>query len=203
MEGTRKSHLIDAAERLILGMLAIAFFARFGFQVPTHPHYLLLLAGELFVLVMVLVRPWGLPLSIKPYPFAISLLGSMLPLFALPIGYNPSLGTVGSFIMLIGVGFALAGKVALNRRFGFIPANRGVQVRGPYAFVRHPIYAGYTITHLGFLITNPVLWNAALYSSALLFQILRIYEEERVLLLDPAYRTYAKRVRYRLLPGVF
>ena len=35
------------------------------------------------------------------------------------------------------------------------PANRGVVIRGPYGLVRHPIYAGYLVTHVAFLVAHP------------------------------------------------
>jgi hypothetical protein len=34
-------------------------------------------------------------------------------------------------------------------------------------------------------------------------QIARLLREEQLLKTDPAYRAFATRVRYRLLPGVF
>ena len=51
--------------------------------------------------------------------------------------------------------------MALGRSFGVAPANRGIVVRGPYSFVRHPIYTGYLITHTGFRKT--ILELASLY----------------------------------------
>jgi protein-S-isoprenylcysteine O-methyltransferase Ste14 len=65
------------------------------------------------------------------------------------------------------------------------------------------MYAGYTLVHIGSLAAMPSLYNAAVYAAALLFQVIRITREERVLLRDEAYRAYAARVRHRLLPGVF
>ena len=50
----------------------------------------------------------------------------------------------------------MLGKITLGRSFGVVPANRGVVVGGPYNFVRHPIYTGYLITHVAFLVANPV-----------------------------------------------
>ena len=49
----------------------------------------------------------------------------------------------------IGLVLVVVGKMALGRSFGIVPANRGVVVRGPYTLVRHPIYTGYLITHVG------------------------------------------------------
>ena len=53
----------------------------------------------------------------------------------------------------------IAGKLSLGRSFGLIPANRGVVSTGVYRFVRHPIYLGYLITHVGFVVANPTMWN--------------------------------------------
>jgi len=97
----------------------------------------------------------------------------------------------------------ISAKVILGLGFGIIAANRGVKSLGPYRFVRHPMYAGYTLTHIGLLLAMPSLTNAALYSLALGLQISRIYREERILRLDPIYREFASRVRYRLVPYVF
>jgi protein-S-isoprenylcysteine O-methyltransferase Ste14 len=50
---------------------------------------------------------------------------------------------------------------------------------------------------------SPTLRNFCIYAVAFFFQLLRIYEEERVLGEDEEYRRFAQKVRYRLLPGVF
>ena len=94
-------------------------------------------------------------------------------------------------------------KVALGVSFGLVAANRGVRVSGPYRFVRHPMYAGYVITHVGLCSAMPSAINALLYVCALSLQIVRIKREERVLMQDQQYRDFSARVRYRLLPGVF
>jgi protein-S-isoprenylcysteine O-methyltransferase Ste14 len=106
-------------------------------------------------------------------------------------------------VMLFGFLLSLSSKLALNRRFGIVAANRGVQTKWPYSIVRHPMYAGYLITQVGFFITSPTLWNAFVYAIAWTLQILRIFEEEKLLKQDEAYRTFTQRVRYRLVPGLF
>ena len=105
--------------------------------------------------------------------------------------------------MFAGMMFQISAKVALWRSYGLIPANRGVKTGGPYRFVRHPMYFGYTLTHIGFLLGFPSLQNFLLYVSTFLIEVARLLREERILNQDSVYRDYATRVHYRLIPGVF
>jgi protein-S-isoprenylcysteine O-methyltransferase Ste14 len=65
------------------------------------------------------------------------------------------------------------------------------------------MYLGYFLTHLGFLLTNPLLWNGVVYAVWTGCQLHRIRAEERVLSADMAYVAFARRVRYRLVPFVY
>ena len=82
-------------------------------------------------------------------------------------------------------------------------ADRGIVVGGPYRIVRHPIYLGYFVTHVGFLLANWSPRNIALYIVIYFFQVARILSEERILREDESYRAYCQRVRYRLIPFIF
>ena len=93
--------------------------------------------------------------------------------------------------------------MSIGRSFGLVPANRGMVDRGPYALVRHPIYAGYLISHVGFLCAHPTVMNAALLVVADAALVYRALLEERTLAGDPRYRTYMQRVAWHLVPGVF
>jgi protein-S-isoprenylcysteine O-methyltransferase Ste14 len=84
-----------------------------------------------------------------------------------------------------------------------MPANRGVVSSGLYRLVRHPIYMGYLITHAGFVLANPTIWNVMTLVAADLGLLLRAVCEERTLSRDEAYRAYQQRVRWRVVPGVF
>src|SRR5262249_27409646 len=108
-----------------------------------------------------------------------------------------------AIVSAVGLGLVIIGKMALGRSFGLAPANRGVVVRGPYEFVRHPIYTGYLITHAGFLVANPSPWNAVVIVIADAALIVRALMEERVLSADVAYQGYCRRVGWHLVPGVF
>jgi len=106
-------------------------------------------------------------------------------------------------VSAIGLALVIVGKMTLGRSFGVAPANRGVVVRGPYGFVRHPIYTGYLIIHIAFLIANPSPWNFAMIVIADVALVFRALMEERVLSADETYQGYCQRVGWHLVPGVF
>jgi protein-S-isoprenylcysteine O-methyltransferase Ste14 len=84
-----------------------------------------------------------------------------------------------------------------------VPVDRGIKTLGLYAFVRHPMYLGYMVAHVGFLLGEPSLWNASVYAITWALLVGRIFFEERFLSLSPDYRAYCTKVRYRLIPGLF
>ncbi len=73
---------------------------------------------------------------------------------------------------------------------------------GLYQIVRHPIYMGYLVTHVAFLVASPSLWNIVALVAADAALLARAVCEEQTLAQDPAYREYQTRVRWRVAPGV-
>src|SRR5690606_23003559 len=102
-----------------------------------------------------------------------------------------------------GLAIVIAGKITLGRSFALLPANRGIVSTGLYRIVRHPIYMGYLVTHVAFLIASPSGWNIAALVVADAALLARAVCEEQTLAKDPAYRDYQGRVRWRVLPGLF
>jgi protein-S-isoprenylcysteine O-methyltransferase Ste14 len=79
-----------------------------------------------------------------------------------------------------------------------------VVTTGPYAVVRHPMYAGAGLMFFGIPMLLGSAWGLALGPAWYLLLALRIPLEERVLRENLAgYDDYARRVRWRLLPGVW
>ena len=97
----------------------------------------------------------------------------------------------------------VASKITLGRSFGLVPANRGVVVRGPYIFVRHPIYLGYLISHVAFFLAQPTMWNAAVILIGDGTLIVRALMEERILSRDAAYTFVLPARELASGPGVF
>jgi protein-S-isoprenylcysteine O-methyltransferase Ste14 len=116
-------------------------------------------------------------------------------------GWLPDRVTV--IVSGLGLALVIVGKVALGRSFGIAPANRGIVAWGPYNIVRHPIYAGYLITHIAFVVAHPRLLNIVIIAVADTALVLRALIEERVLRTDQQYETYCQRVSWHLVPGIF
>ena len=106
-------------------------------------------------------------------------------------------------VSALGLLIIIVGKLTLGRSFGLMPANRGIVCQGIYKMLRHPIYAGYLITHAAFLVAHPSAWNLAVLLVSDTALMVRSVYEERTLALDPEYAAYMTRVRWRMAPGLF
>ena len=196
----------DALARAIVIVLFSLMSANlFGDFLRTgHVTGLLLLASESLVVVLTIVRRHAslVDRSVAGViTTAVSLAGP--PLLRAFDESNLVPDAVTAVASAAGLGLVIVGKLALGRSFGIAPANRGVVMRGPYVLVRHPIYAGYLLTHAAFLVAHPTPWNVAVIVVADGALVVRALIEERVLGADAEYRSYCRRVGWHLVPGVF
>jgi protein-S-isoprenylcysteine O-methyltransferase Ste14 len=75
---------------------------------------------------------------------------------------------------------------------------------GPYRIVRHPGYAGNILPLAGIVLALSSIWTLIPAMVALIITVIRTTLEDRTLQNElPGYRDYARRVRYRLIPGIF
>jgi protein-S-isoprenylcysteine O-methyltransferase Ste14 len=75
---------------------------------------------------------------------------------------------------------------------------------GPYAWVRHPMYAAALVMLLGVTIALGSWWGVLIVLSILPALVWRLMDEEGFLLRNlPGYADYQRRVRYRLLPLIW
>lgn len=87
-----------------------------------------------------------------------------------------------------------------------IQKERGHRVvtKGPYAYVRHPMYAGVIMLMVSVPLTLGSGYTFVPVGAVLLVLIIRTVFEDRMLLRDlPGYDDYAKRIRHRLVPGIW
>ncbi|MBP6013882.1 MAG: DUF1295 domain-containing protein [Alphaproteobacteria bacterium] len=200
-ENRRKLDLIEqAAVILLYGWMVARLWP--GEITATNWYPLLILPSEGLVLLLLLFRRRTDQISTNLWDWAVAAIGTTAVLLV-DKGSAPVLGLLGPYLMLLGLLVHVGAKLSLWRSFGLVAANRGVKVGGLYRFVRHPMYAGYILSHIGFLLATPSLWNAAVYAVAWAALVARMDAEERVLIQDASYSSYCANVRYRLLPGVY
>ena len=87
-----------------------------------------------------------------------------------------------------------------------IARERGHRVvsTGPYACVRHPMYAGALLFFIGTPLLLGSWFGLAVTPVLIVVLAARALMEERTLAEElPGYREYAERVRYRLIPGIW
>jgi protein-S-isoprenylcysteine O-methyltransferase Ste14 len=191
---------LDLAERAVfVAALALALAANLA------SHRLINVAGvanDLLVAALILIRWRPRDVSKAPGDWLLAF-GSSLAVLAMRPGGAPLIGTGWALALVLpGWLISLAALLSLNRRFGIVAANRGVQTRGVYAVVRHPMYLGYFLTHTAYVLLNPTRLNLAIWTAVGGCQVARMLREERLLIADPQYRAYRVKVRFRVVPGL-
>jgi protein-S-isoprenylcysteine O-methyltransferase Ste14 len=112
--------------------------------------------------------------------------------------------------ILISLGYAFAAwALAENRFFSSVvriqtDREHVVCDTGPYRIVRHPGYAGNILPLLGIVLAFSSVWTLIPAAVALIIAVIRTALEDQTLLEElPGYRDYVRRVRYRLIPGIY
>jgi protein-S-isoprenylcysteine O-methyltransferase Ste14 len=118
------------------------------------------------------------------------------------------LGFVVAGDVLVAVGYYVIFLVFRENTFSSatieVAENQRVISTGPYAVVRHPMYAGGLLYLLGIPLALGSWWAFIAFAAMVPFLVWRLFDEERVLARDlPGYVEYKTKVRSRLIPGTF
>jgi protein-S-isoprenylcysteine O-methyltransferase Ste14 len=188
----------------LAGATVAALFAQASLRFYLDTHRLI---GGLFVIeqtcfaVMFLLRRPAEAVSWQPGTWLLAFGGTFGGLLLRPSGAHLPWGVQSGFLLqLVGLLIAITSLLALGRSFGFVAADRGLKTRGTYAVVRHPIYASYLLIQAGYVLQSLSLRNALVFTLATACNIGRALAEEKLLARSPAYRSYQKQVRWRLIP---
>jgi protein-S-isoprenylcysteine O-methyltransferase Ste14 len=118
------------------------------------------------------------------------------------------LGGVLAGELLVVIGFYLIYRVYRENTFTSatieVTENQTVISTGPYAIVRHPMYASASLYLLGTPLALGSWWGFVPIAVMLPFLIWRLLDEERFLARNlPGYAEYQGQVRHRLVPFVW
>ncbi len=141
-------------------------------------------------------------------PLALWIIAGLSQRFALPSGL-PTLIQWLAIPVIVSSGALSAWAMLTNRFFSSlvrIQRDRGHTVvsTGPYAFVRHPGYAGMVLFNLGSPLVLGAVWAMIPALIVLAVLVLRTAMEDATLHRElDGYADYARRVRHRLVPGLW
>jgi protein-S-isoprenylcysteine O-methyltransferase Ste14 len=200
----------DRAVRVLVnlaGAACAAWFAKATIEYFLQTHRLiggLFCVEQAWFVVGFLIRRPASAVSQHLTSWLLAAGGTFGGLLLRPTGIHTIWGVRAGFaLQAAGLVLVIGSLIALGRSFGFVAADRGVVTRGPYAVVRHPVYASYLIIQAGYLL-QAVSWrNFVVVIFVTACNIGRIIAEENVLSGSSAYRSYRQVVKFRLLPGLW
>lgn len=191
----------------INGACGAAYFAIVSLRVYFSTHQLIGVAFfgvQMWVVVAYLIRRPARVVSRRPGDWLLAFGGTFGGVLFLPLGAHPHWGvSAGLDLQLVGLAICVTSFLTLGRSFGFAAADRGLVRRGPYAVVRHPVYASYLFLQLGYVLQSISLRNVLVMLFVSSCNVGRAVVEERLLSRRSAYDQYRARVRWRLVPGVW
>jgi protein-S-isoprenylcysteine O-methyltransferase Ste14 len=162
---------------------------------------LLYIVMEALIVLFILMRKSAVRFSAAPIDWVAALLGTLVPMLIIPTSNPDSIPIL--VLQCVGMAITIAGILALNRSFGIVAAEREIKTGGMYRFIRHPLYAGYTLSNIAILLNQYDVGNLVYVVAALALQIIRILLEEKFLIQNPAYARFTQTTRWRLVPGIW
>ena len=191
----------------VIGAVGAAYFAQATLQFYLQTHRLIgaaFFAEQMWVVVAYLIRRPATMVSRRSGDWFLAFVGTFGGVLLRPTGAHFRWGVdIGLGVQLVGLAICVASFLALGRSFGFAAADRGLVSRGPYALVRHPIYASYFVLELGYLLQSLSVRNALVMAMVTSCNLGRARVEDRLLATNAHHGAYRNRVRWRLLPGVW
>ena len=165
---------------------------------------LILFLALLVVMHIVRLRPINKAPGLQPRISA--LLGLTLGNLLLLIDRAPSapwLELSSALLLLLGNYLCIVVLLNLGRSLSIMAEARRLVTSGPYRLIRHPLYFAEEIAFIGVFLQFRSWLAAGILLVHFAFQVMRMLNEERVLLATfPEYRGYMQKTA-RLIPGVW
>jgi protein-S-isoprenylcysteine O-methyltransferase Ste14 len=161
-------------------------------------HHAVVGVALLIMAVLPIIRRSAVARGDGLMPKAIAVIGGyfIILLGLLPLTWRPDwVLTVSTLGVIVMTGFEIWALLTLRRSFSVFPEARKLVTKGPYGWVRHPLYSVYIVSYS--LIALPRIGVVAVLIAvvAIAAQVARSRREEEVLRsVFPEYDEYAARV---------
>ena len=113
-----------------------------------------------------------------------------------PVAHIALLYVIGFIIVMLSL-------FSLGHSFAVTPMLSKIKTHYIYRFVRHPMYLGESIMLFSCVVASETIISILVFFLYLTNMVLRIQEEEKLLLQTDEYKGYCTKTRWRLFPYVW
>jgi protein-S-isoprenylcysteine O-methyltransferase Ste14 len=169
-------------------------------------HSILLFCFYLLIIVLFFLRSASKANCQRILPKVLAYAGTFVP-FLIIFMKGPQV-KAGSTLLSIsimtgGMMFSLYSLKSLGRSFGITPQARNLVQKGPYRFIRHPLYVGEIVTFAGSILSGFSVEKFCILLILISIQSYRAVQEERLLAeAIPGYPAYQAKTK-RFIPGLW
>lgn len=119
------------------------------------------------------------------------------------IDMNCSMFSIYSICFIVGLVIVLVSLFSMGNSFAVTPMLSRIRTSCIYSVVRHPMYLGESCMVISCILSSVTYLSLLLLIPYLFFTVMRIHEEEKLLLKSDTYKEYCASTPWRLLPFIW
>lgn len=108
-----------------------------------------------------------------------------------------------SLLFLVGFVIVIISVLSIGRSFAVTPMLSQIKTRHIYRMVRHPMYLGEILMITACFLTSITIVSSIVMALFIVFAVLRIREEEKLLLKSDSYKQYCITTPWRIIPHLW
>ena len=108
-----------------------------------------------------------------------------------------------SLLFLVGFVIVIISVLSICRIFAVTPVRSQIKTQHIYRMVRHPMYLGEILMITACFLTSITIVSSIVMALFIVFAVLRIREEEKLLLKSDSYKQYCITTPWRIIPHLW
>ncbi|MGH8476208.1 MAG: hypothetical protein ACRER2_10640, partial [Methylococcales bacterium] len=142
-----------------------AYAHLFGFIKTREYSLLLFWISEALVVAFFIFRSQPKTVSMNPLDWIVAIGGTFAPLCFRPAPWG--ILPLAGILIIAGAIIQILSVISLNRSFALVAAKREIKTRWMYRIVRHPLYASYCLTFVGYVLKYTTPANSLIYRASM------------------------------------